>query len=112
MSSERKKGPTFIELYVNGKVLPEEIDEYVDKWHASPGNQQIYDFLGMSKDEYSLWLRDPDVLPHIVRSRRENKALTEVLASSLNEMPIAARSSDVVKVRRLKRWLEQHGTTS
>jgi len=109
MSSERKKGSTFIELYMNGEVLPEEIDDYVDKWHANPGNQQIYEFLGMSKKEYSLWLRDPGMLPHIVRSRRENKPLTEVIASSLNEMPIAARSSDVVEVRRLKQWLEENG---
>ncbi len=73
MSSKREKQLPFIELYLSGKVLPEDIDDYVDKWHANPGGREIYEFLGMSKEEYSLWLRDPNVLPRIARARRENK---------------------------------------
>jgi len=107
--SGRDRKHTFIDLYLNGQVLPEDIDDYIDSWHADPRGQQIYEFLGMSEQEYSLWLRDPDALPHIARARRERKPLEEVISSALNEMPIAARSSDVIKVQRLKHWLEEHG---
>jgi hypothetical protein len=64
----------FFKQYLNGQALPEDIDDYVDRWHSNPGSQQIYEFLGMSEDEYSLWLRDLDMLPHIARARRERRA--------------------------------------
>jgi hypothetical protein len=109
VSSKHEKRSQFIELYLDGKVLPEDIDDYVDKWHASPGGREIYEFLGMSEEEYSLWLRDPDVLPHIARARRENKPLAQIIGTAQEEMPIAARSSDATKVRQLRHWLEQQG---
>ena len=80
MSSKREKQLPFIELYLSGKVLPEDIDDYVDKWHANPAGQEIYEFLGMSEEEYSLWLRDPNALPHIARARRENKLASRLKA--------------------------------
>jgi len=108
MSSKDGK-QTFIDLYLNRRVLAEDIDDYIDAWHADPKGQEIYEFLGMSEQEYSLWLRDPDALPHIARARKERKPLAAVISSALNEMPIAARSSDAIKVQRLKHWLEEHG---
>ena len=73
MSNKNQGQGPFLEQYLNGKALPEDIDDYVDQWHSDPGNQQIYEFLGMSEDEYSLWLRDPDMLLHIARARRERR---------------------------------------
>jgi hypothetical protein len=70
----------FIELYLKGEVLPETIDDYVDQWHANPDGQEIYEFLGMSREEYALWLRDPNVLPHIARARKEHRQVTKVRA--------------------------------
>jgi hypothetical protein len=109
MSRERRK--TFLELYMNGEVLAEEIDDYVDKWHDDSGDQPIYEFLGMSKQEYSLWLRDPDVLPHIVRARREKKPLYKIISAATEDMPIAARSDNAMKIQRLKQWLAREGKT-
>ena len=82
MSSKREKQLPFIELYLRGKVLPEDIDDYVDRWNADPAGQEIYEFLGMSKEEYSLWLRDPNMLPHIARARRENKPPSRLKAGA------------------------------
>jgi hypothetical protein len=100
---------TFLQMYLNGKVLDEDIDDYVAQWHSNPGNQELYEFLGLTRDEYSLWLRDPDVLPYIALARRDHKPLTEVIASAVKEIPMAARSSDAVKISRLKHWLAMHG---
>ncbi len=63
----------------------------------------------MSEEEYALWLRDPDVLPHIARARVEGKALAAVIDSALQEMSAASGSSDGMKIERLKRWLRQQG---
>lgn len=111
MSRERPKKSTFLELYMNGQVLPEEIDDYVDKWHDDSGNQPIYEFLGVSKQEYFLWLRDPDVLPHIIRARRNNKPLSEVIGAAMDDMLIAARSDNATKIKRIKQWLAKEGKT-
>ena len=109
MSEESLSHKTFIERYMNGEVLPEDIDEFVDAWHQNSNGKEIFEYLGMTRQEYSIWLRDPDILPHIVRSRRDNLDLPTVLRRSIEEMPIAARSSDQVKVKRLLQWLEQQG---
>jgi hypothetical protein len=109
MFREANKRRTFLDQYLTGEVLAEDIDDYVDAWHESSEEVAIYEFLGMSQQEYSLWLRDPSTLPYIAIARIENKPLAEIVDSRLGEMPIAARSSDVTKIQRLRRWLEQHG---
>jgi hypothetical protein len=109
MSEESLSYRTFIQLYMNGEVLSEDIDEFIDAWHHDQDRKEIFEYLGMTKQEYSIWLRDPDVLPHIVRARRDNLDLPTVLRQSIEDMPIAARSSDQVKVKRLLQWLHQQG---
>ena len=112
MSSKREKPPTFMDLYLNGTVSPEDIDDYVDKWRTSAGTGEIYEFLGMSEQEYSLWLRDPDALPHIARARRESKPLVSVIDSALKKTAVAAPPSDEEKRKRLKRWLKQQAKSA
>ncbi len=109
MPSNAEKQPTFMESYLNGTVSAEDIDDYVDSWHANPGAKEIYEFLGMPEEEYALWLRDPDVLPHVTRARIEGKPLAAVIDSALQKMTIASGSSDGMKIERLKRWLRQQG---
>lgn len=109
MSSRHQERRSFLDLYLNGEALAEDIDDYIDEWHAKPGDQEIYDFLGLSRDEYSLWLRDPDVLPHIARARLEHRPLAKIIASLLEETSMAARASDAAKITRLKDWLAKHG---
>jgi len=66
-------GPKFLDLYLEGKVKSEDIDDFIDRWHEAPGGRELHDYLGMTKQEYALWLRRPDALPDIVKDRRESK---------------------------------------
>lgn len=109
MSSHTRGPATFLDRYLNGEVLAEDIDYFVDIWHKKPANKEIYQFLGMSKEEYSLWLRDPDTLPVIARARRAGLPLESVLRATLEELPVVARSANAVKVKRLMCWLEESG---
>ena len=109
MSKDAHKRQTFLDQYVNGEILAEEIDDYVDSWHAESRDEPIYQFLGLSRGEYSLWLRDPQTLPYIALARRTQKPLALILDSQLSQMPIAARSADIARVKRLRLWLVQHG---
>jgi superfamily II DNA or RNA helicase len=62
-----------MQRYLAGEARDDEIDDYVDAWHARPEGRELHEFLGMSKDEYALWLRNPDALREIGRVRRESE---------------------------------------
>jgi hypothetical protein len=111
MSRKEQGSPTFLDLYLNGEVLSEEIDDFIDEWHAHPGQKDIFEFLGMTTEEYSLWLRDPESLPHIARARRAKLPLANVVRSVVEELPLAARAGDSLKLKRLIQWLERQGKT-
>ena len=57
MSDLRK---SFVDLSLEGHVLPNEIDDFIDAWHKDPRGQPLHEYLGMTEAEYSLWIRDPD----------------------------------------------------
>jgi hypothetical protein len=107
MSSHNHGPATFLDRYLNGEVLAEEMDDFIDVWHTDPQNKEIYEFLGMSEQEYSLWLRDPEALPHIARARRAGLPLQVVISAALKELRIAARSGNSAKLERLNHWLKQ-----
>jgi len=61
----------FIELVLEGKVSPEDIDLYVEEWwHSSVFDVELYDYLGMTWVEYSTWARNPNKLEEIINNRK------------------------------------------
>jgi len=42
----------------------------------------------MTRSEYSLWVADPDVLPRIVNTRRQNQDVSE-LPDKVSALPLA-----------------------
>jgi hypothetical protein len=106
MSAERK---SFVELALEGKVLLDEIDDFVASWHGGSETEPLRRFLGMDKDEYSLWLREPSALPYIIKARHDQLPLLKVVNDNYEQSRLAARAEDSQKVRRLKKWLEANG---
>jgi hypothetical protein len=98
----------FIGLALRGKVMLDEIDDYVDQWHARAAGEPLHKYLGMKKSEYERWVTDPDSLPYIIKARRENKPLDTVLTENYLPHPIAARS-DKTKLDKLINWLKKRG---
>jgi hypothetical protein len=109
MSEQDQDQNTFLNRYLNGEMLADDIDDFIGYWHNNQGNLPLHEFLGMTEEEYSLWVGDPDVLPHIARARRAGMPLAKILSTALEEMPIAARSADRKKIEYLKRWLAHKG---
>ena len=54
MSEKSGSHKTFLERYINGEVLPEDIDDFVDAWHQNPEEKEIFEYLGMTRQEYSI----------------------------------------------------------
>ena len=65
----------FIDLCVPGEVSLSAIDDFVDQWHDGDDGREIAALLGMTPDEYALWVERPDTLPFIVLVRQRNLAL-------------------------------------
>lgn len=97
----------FISLALSGAAMVDEIDDYVDHWHANPDGQALHDYLGMNRDEYALWLGSPDSLPLIIASRKLRKPLDDIANDNLRSLRLAARGGDNKMVKQLEAWLQQ-----
>jgi hypothetical protein len=95
----------FVTLALTGGVLLEEIDDFVDEWHRAPNGLSLSDFLGMTSEEYALWVQQPDMLSHIIRARYKKIPLIDVIEEDYEHMRIAARLNDPAKIKRLRQWL-------
>lgn len=105
MSSER----TFLALCIPGKATPDSIDDFVDQWHVAPRGTRLHEYLGMTTEEYSLWIRVPDALSYIVRARREEKTLNEVVIQGCRELQRTGPRGDASRITRLEEWLKTKG---
>ena len=98
--------PVFIEMAVRGDVLPDEIDDFVDFWHDSESTAELHEFLGLTWEEYSLWVSNPEYMDLIIAARRNHQPILEAVNDNLrHEERLAARSDDAGKLAALRRWI-------
>jgi hypothetical protein len=100
---------TFFDRCLAGEVATDEIDDFVDAWHGDPESGELHDYLGMTGEEYSLWLRAPDTLPCILKARRDGEPLTQAVGQAYETMRLATSGNDASTVARLQEWLKEKG---
>ena len=67
---ERNNETTFIEKCMNNQETPENIDAYIEQWHNSQSNKSLSEFLGMTENEYALYLEtNRDIINKIIKQR-------------------------------------------
>jgi len=93
----------FIDRCINGDALMSEIDDYIDQWHESDSDLPLYDYLGMSKKEYALYLEDHAHLASIITAHKTKENIITIMKQTL---AVAARSNDASKAKSIQRWLE------
>lgn len=59
---------TFLKLVLAGQAQREDIDDFVDRWHEGDAACSLAEFLGMSDDEYALWVEQPGTLDLILQA--------------------------------------------
>lgn len=111
MSSVPKQ-PMFMDLYSDGYVMADEIDDFIDHWHeeapvAAGRPMPLHEFLGMNRDEYEAWVHDASVLPHIMRARIRKTPLDVVMREHIDDMRLAARANNETAIEALGKWLER-----
>lgn len=63
---------TFIQQCLRGDALSSDVNDFVDAWHEAGTDLPLYAFLGMTHDEYKLWLEKPAALDLIISARQGN----------------------------------------
>ena len=98
----------FIDLALNGEVLADEIDDFIEAWHESDSAEELPEFLGMTDQEYSLWVGDPSYLSLILSARHRKQALLEAVNDNYlhSKRDFIAASSNA-KLAQLQSWVAQ-----
>ncbi len=97
----------FIQKCLSGDALLDEIDDYIDEWHDSDSDVPLHTFLGMSWEEYAVWMKSPDNLTYIVSAHKQNISYKEAIAQAAT---MAARSTSVGKMSEIKNWLKEQNS--
>lgn len=93
----------FISDVLEEGVMLEEIEDYVEKWHASDDMEMtLREFIGLDNYEYEMWLKEgDDILRDVLYCRRHGLKLKNYYSMS-DEDRLAARSYDLNAVKEYK----------
>ena len=110
MSDIAQKVPTFFELYSKGRVTADQADDYVGAWHASGEEEtrSLVEYLGMTEEEYDVWLMTDRALPVILAARSAGRPLWAFVAPLYEELHAAADPQDRPALHRMGYWLKKH----
>lgn len=107
MSNDTCNNSTFFSRYANGLALADEIDCEIERWHETSTTVKLHEFLGLNREEYQLWVSDPDCLPFVLLARKSGQKLSCVIREQEPSLRFAARETDCAKLTALKAWLKQ-----
>jgi hypothetical protein len=93
------KPTTFVEQCLNGDALADDIDDFVDRWHDGRDSRTLREAIGLSKDEYDLWVQGPSTLKTILFARSEGMSLKGAIKASSPDA-IAALPNPSKKARK------------
>lgn len=100
----------FIDACINGDALYDEIDDYIDEWHDGDYTEDMYEFLGMTKIEYRLWVENDNILKYIIKAHMENKDIQDVLVSEYyGAQKLVARTKSPEEAKFIYNWLKKNG---
>jgi hypothetical protein len=103
---------TFVAACLSGRAFLSEVDDYVDSWHDSEGDVgELYEFLGMTADEYRLWVERPDSLRFILAARKNGIPVHDLFLERGGLMA-AARAEERSEAVQVLRWLIKTGRVS
>lgn len=111
MSEVRSRVDTFFKRYAAGEVAESAVDDYVEAWHASDESEgrPLGSFLGLTEQEYAVWVMDGRTLPVLRAARCSGEAVPEAVARYLEGLRAAADPGNRAAILSLSHWLERQG---
>lgn len=110
MSEIAQKAPTFFSLYEEGSVEANQVHDYIGAWHDTGDEETrpLSEYLGMTKEEFGVWVITPRMLPAILAARRANRPLPEFVAPFYDKLRAANNPSDKPVLFAMGHWLKKH----
>ena len=65
-SDEYMKKHTFVNDYISSGLKPDEIHDYIERWHKSATKLSIWEYLGFTQHEYAMFVENENSLISIV----------------------------------------------
>lgn len=97
---------SFIQRCLNGDALLDDIDDAVEQWHTGDTSRSLPEFLGLTEDEYSILVENPDALKAIIYARKSDVPLIEAL-ERIECFSMAARAKSPSEARQILQWLKE-----
>lgn len=93
----------FINDCIQGDALVSDVHDYIDQWHDSDDDISIFEYLGMTKSEYALFIEDEAYLPLIIVAHKDKENIQSIISKQIS---LAARADDQSKAKKLEMWLK------
>jgi hypothetical protein len=111
--SRKDNETTFVGACLSGLTFEDDVEAWVAAWHEAPEDShlaslELNQHLGMTDEEYALWVEQPTALRFIVAAHRRRRPVAELL-TSLEDYALAARAESPQDARRVLRWLVTTG---
>ena len=97
---------TFVEQHLAGAATEGDIDSFVARWHDGAGGDSLPEFLGLSEDEYALWVERPEFLGAILAARRGRFDLNAVVCHP-EAAPAAVEALGRDRVDDIRDWFRR-----
>lgn len=113
MSSTLDSPGNFMDRVLAGRAYARDIEDYVEYWHEAPedsvaAKQELHEFLGLTWDEYKLWVEKPESLRFSIAAHRANQPVNEVIRQTALA-GAAARSTEHTEAAKVLQWLIERG---
>lgn len=107
MSEVRNKAVPFFALYQRAEISADAIDDFIEAWHDAGDEEDrpLTEYLGMTEDEYALWVMDPRTLPLVRAVRAAGGSLLTATARYVDDLRAAADPRSQTAILSLSSWL-------
>lgn len=73
---------TFFDKFLKRQVEAKDIHKFIDDWHKATTTMPVYEYLGMTEDQYSIFIRHPEQAENL---RQASASLVEKLRNKYCE---------------------------
>jgi hypothetical protein len=106
MSSKR----CIIERLLSGEEYDlRKIDEEIEAWHEADTDLQLHEWLGLTREEYALYIEKPASIRVILAARHQNVPLKQLMSAGTDKVLLAARGATATEIDDLRKWLSTTG---
>lgn len=102
----------FVEQVRLGDAMIDEIDDFVDMWHDGEYDVTLEEFLGLSEEDYHIWVANPRAIGLLIALQFDDPGFIEAVNDNTFDVvhQLAARSDSKIDMKVLRKWLKDRGS--